>query len=415
MRVLFSIISVLILSFTLCHAEQKTDNKIEIKVLEERLKNNEDKTNLQMQALENQFNLKVGKLDERLILKAEMLETRVNLYLRFILALFAVVSFLGYKTVLKWIKQTIEEKTDNEIKKHVTKEYVEELIREKGEEAIVKLLSELEQKAKEKISEIEALKKSYETSLEGLKNQNLDMSNPFSENTGKNNLEGFVTALVQTKLEEKYTYDDWLYKGSAEFKDGKYLEAIKSWTKAIEKDQTRYEAYNNRGLAYARLGQHEEAIKDFNKAIELSPGEGYYLSRGVVYVNMGQYEKAEDDYKKSIELGKGIVGAYLNLAELRIIKDNYEKALEEIEKVKTFVVETKSTAVHLYLEGIIKKLLDMDTSNIDLKLEVIFASDFTIKWSFNEIESWLTNAPVSEDKKTYIREKTEMMKKHKKQ
>jgi hypothetical protein len=57
-------------------------------------------------------------------------------------------------------------------------------------------------------------------------------------------------------------------------------------------------------------------------------------------------------------------------------------------------------------------MLGMDVSDSEKKFTEILKKDFETDWSFDEIESWLEEADIDEDKKAYIIEKTEMLKKH---
>lgn len=49
---------------------------------------------------------------------------------------------------------------------------------------------------------------------------------------------------------------------------GKYNEAIKDYTMALQIDPKSIIAHNYRGLIYSKLKKYEEAIKDFDKVIE---------------------------------------------------------------------------------------------------------------------------------------------------
>lgn len=398
MRDTFRLIAIatlfLIIAFPL-KAEQKRDINIESKILEERIKNNEDKTNLQLKSLEKELSL-----------RAENLEKRMNSYLLFVAAIFALITFLGYKTVKRWIKQAIRDKTEEEIKKF------EGLLRKKSEDTIKTFLSELENKAKGKISEIEDLKKSYEESLNNLKEVNRDLGKPLPENVVKD-LEAFTEKLVHTKMAEKYSFDDWFIKGRAEFEKGEYREAINSWTKAIEKNPTNTYAYSARGLAYAKLKEPDKAVENYNKAIDLEPKNAVaYGNRGVSFVKLQRYDNALKDYNKGIELTPQKVPAYTNLAELLIMMDNYKSALEIIEKTKLLSPEIEDKATCIYLECIAKKLLDMDMMECDTHLNNLLKENFTTNWSCDEIEFWLKEANIPDDKKRFITEKTELLKKH---
>ena len=58
----------------------------------------------------------------------------------------------------------------------------------------------------------------------------------------------------------------------------------------------------------------------------------------------------------------------------------------------------------LYFGCIAKKLLGVDTS--------VFEKDFTIMFNFDMFESWLKDADIDEGTEIFIKEKTELLKKH---
>ena len=93
----------------------------------------------------------------------------------------------------------------------------------------------------------------------------------------------------------------------------KYAEAIADFTKTIELEPKNVGAYVNRGNAYGGLGKYPEAIADYTKVIELTPkDEGAYYNRGSAYANLRKYAEAIADFTKAIELEPKNVGAYVN-------------------------------------------------------------------------------------------------------
>lgn len=352
-------------------AERVKEDKADINVLRERIKEDNEKTTIQLKALKDE-----------LALRSETLEKLMNLYLGFTVLLLAVILFLGYKTVNKLMKQTMDAKTDEEIKKYITKEYVEELLRKKGQDALNKLLYELEKKllyeleikGKETLLKLKNLKTEYENTPANLKSKDVDINKPLPESTVKNSGK-FAEQPVQTKTEQKYSFDDWFHKGSAEYEKEEYAKAITSWTKAIESDTKDAVTYSRRGLAYCRLKHYERAIEDYNKAIELNPNSAL---------------------------------AHLDLAETYIIRGDYKNALDIITKTLSISSEIQDKAICLYLECIAKRMLNMDTSEAEARLNEILKNDFALKWSFNEIESWLKDTDI----KTFISNKTELLKRY---
>jgi tetratricopeptide (TPR) repeat protein len=398
----FTTLIILFLSFAFqVPAEQtKIDNdKANTAVLEERIKGDSEKTQTQIRALDEKVDFKHDTLKDEVELRTEELQKRMNLYLAIVVALFAIIGFLGFKTITNWIKQTIEDKTVEVIKE----ENIAELISERGVKAIKELIDKIEVESKEKIDNL----------LNSLKKEAIDISKPLPKETVKK-LDEFEETLERTKKVITYTFDDWFYKGLAEYEKKDYPEAIKSWTKMIELNPKNATAYFSRGAAYVHYKQLEEAIKDFSKSIELDPKNAVlYNNRGITYNKLKQHEKAIEDLNKAVELNPKYISAYLNLSETYIITGSYETALDTIKKVLPLSAEIKDKAIYIFLACIAKKLLNMDTSKTEAELDEISKKEFTTTWVFDEIETWLKEADISEETKKFIFDKIELLKKHK--
>jgi len=66
----------------------------------------------------------------------------------------------------------------------------------------------------------------------------------------------------------------------------------------------------------------------------------------------------------------------------------------------------------LYFGCIAKKLLGVDTSVFEKDFTEILKNDFTIMFNFDIFESWLKDADIDEGTEIFIKEKTELLKKH---
>lgn len=183
--------------------------------------------------------------------------------------------------------------------------------------------------------------------------------------------------------------------------------------KAIELDLKNAMTYNNRGNAYSDQKQYEKAIKDFNKAIEQDPKYSLaYHNRGITYSKQKQYEEAIKDYNKAIELDPKDISPYQNLSEAYIISGDYKNALETNKKSLPLCTEIEDKAICVFLESIVKKLLNMDTSKAVAELDELLKNKFALEWSFDEIESWLEKADIPEETKKFIYDKIELLKRH---
>lgn len=113
------------------------------------------------------------------------------------------------------------------------------------------------------------------------------------------------------------------------FAEGKTMEAIEYFNKAIRLSPDFIFFYNNRGAAYAKLGQYQRAIDDYNQAIRLDPKHpGAYYNRGIAYNDSGQYRQAIEDFQSAVRLRPTFADAYINLAFTFLKVDQYQKAVE---------------------------------------------------------------------------------------
>ncbi len=117
--------------------------------------------------------------------------------------LLAVLGFLGWKTV--------KEMAEGRIKKLITEDFVKEIIEEKGQAAIDKLVCSLEEKGKSGLEEI--LEKVKSEGLERLSKEDKEKVSESAESTSK------------SKDESSYTDEDWFVRGLDEYEKGLYKEA----------------------------------------------------------------------------------------------------------------------------------------------------------------------------------------------
>ena len=85
---------------------------------------------------------------------------------------------------------------------------------------------------------------------------------------------------------------------------GRFGEAVKRFTLAVQLDPEFTLAYNNRGLAYYSLGEYRKALEDFDRVIRLDPELGdAYANRALAKALLGNLSEAEEDLKRAEEQG----------------------------------------------------------------------------------------------------------------
>lgn len=103
------------------------------------------------------------------------------------------------------------------------------------------------------------------------------------------------------------TAEDYFELGNYEYDRGDCLQAVMSYTQAVQEDPGFSRAYNNRAYTYMRMRNYKAALADLHTALDIDPTYVTALmNRGDIYnyyyaIN---HQKAVDDYNKVITLGK---------------------------------------------------------------------------------------------------------------
>ena len=130
-----------------------------------------------------------------------------------------------------------------------------------------------------------------------------------------------------------YTY---IHDGDRAYADGKFAEAVKSYTQALEIfDQNEY-AYYNRGNAHRRLKDYAAAVEDYTLALQINPQDQFaYLYRGMSYQLMKQPEKAIEDFTALIQISDTNPAAYhhraqsyVSLKQLDLARTDFTKSAD---------------------------------------------------------------------------------------
>jgi tetratricopeptide (TPR) repeat protein len=88
---------------------------------------------------------------------------------------------------------------------------------------------------------------------------------------------------------------DWIKKGDALNKLGRYLDAIQAYDKAINLNPRSFEAWTDKGNVFDSLGRYDEAILAYNKALEIYPN----YDRAKASKELAQYNKYNAQYEAS--------------------------------------------------------------------------------------------------------------------
>ena len=138
---------------------------------------------------------------------------------------------------------------------------------------------------------------------------------------------------------------DLVAQGQQLSKEGKYQDAVSSFSEAILLRPRAVAALTGRAGAYLALQQFDHAIDDFTHALELQPGMALvHDSRGRAFMRQGQFDRALQDYSEAIRLKPDLAVAYSNRGHLYNQKGEFQLALPDFDEA----IRLKPDSVNAY-------------------------------------------------------------------
>ena len=93
-------------------------------------------------------------------------------------------------------------------------------------------------------------------------------------------------------------------KGRMEYLNGKYLDALQSFNRALEINSGKPEYYYARGLTYISTGTTRFAEKDMSMALDLDPLNGeIWFEKGKLDLSLGKKLDACHCFRKAVQYG----------------------------------------------------------------------------------------------------------------
>jgi tetratricopeptide (TPR) repeat protein len=334
----------------------------------DRLKNDviAEKKRLDEKSIEFQKNLDNQKND---------LVERMNLYLIFIglvLSLVAwAINFFGKAAIKKRVEEIIENtaeayaerKAFEILNSKITDEYTAQIIREKGEPEIKKLLSELEEKGGQTIKEIKQKGNEVINSVWANPRNQQHQKNPIAKSdeeikeyretlrvdeffelafkTKDPNIKiGLYKSVLELEPENVFALNNI---GAAHNEILQYETAIEYFTKAININPKFGLALANRAYAYNQLDKLDLAMNDVENAIDAEPQlESSYAVKGNILTKLGNLIDAESALSKAIELNPNSSIAYFNRGYFNEEANLYAESEKDYIKAEELGYENKA-------------------------------------------------------------------------
>jgi tetratricopeptide (TPR) repeat protein len=137
-------------------------------------------------------------------------------------------------------------------------------------------------------------------------------------------------------------YENAVLDGVSNLNLNKPEKAFEDFSRAIDIDPSRADAYLGRANTLNTMGRYEESLPDYNRAIEIDPElANAYANRGSAHSQTGQYKKAIADYEKALVLDPEIDDAPGFIDRLFSDDPNTEKGIRKhLEYLRTKVKDS---------------------------------------------------------------------------
>ncbi|MCZ6766214.1 MAG: alkaline phosphatase family protein [bacterium] len=129
---------------------------------------------------------------------------------------------------------------------------------------------------------------------------------------------------------------------------GKHVEAIEEFKKALAINPSFPAALNNLGVCYGKLRRYDDARESFVKALALNPEDTYAMNNiAVLYIQTGSLDQALKWAKKSIEVEPGYANGRLTVGSIYANMGELDRAEVEFRKVLELDPSNKSAQLNL--------------------------------------------------------------------
>ncbi len=162
----------------------------------------------------------------------------------------------------------------------------------------------------------------------------------------------YEQAILKSADNQIYTAKIFLYRGQHYAMINEFKKAVNDYSRALELDQTLFDAYLSRGILYQSLGEPEKAINDYNRALRFSDSSATMLSflldnRGNAQIARGNYAAAHADFLKATQLVPDNTQLMTHLAQSLNDLQRHEEALEIFRAIAQKEENSPLTYLHI--------------------------------------------------------------------
>jgi len=130
---------------------------------------------------------------------------------------------------------------------------------------------------------------------------------------------------------------------------------------------------------------------------------------------MGKNNEAIEDFIKCVELVPNDISNFLALSELYLLEQEIGNAKAVLNEAESKEKSKEDELILNYLHAITSFMVGEDYTEDVNNIDNLLKEDIEITWDSDEIEAWLTKTKMPPEKKKFITELTEKLKKKKKE
>lgn len=175
----------------------------------------------------------------------------------------------------------------------------------------------------------------------------IEKSYEYVDNNDLPAAEETLKAAMRLEPANRYNYALLTNLGTIQRRQGKFEEAITSYSAALSQQPNSELILRNRAQLYTEMGKTESALIDYDRLLSLNPlDEESLYDRGLLYIQTENLLLADADFEKILELNPETIKGRMGFAILEKVRENYS----ESEIIFNYLIDKYPKNIRLYEE-----------------------------------------------------------------